>query len=342
VNTAISSAGKPPALLEASAWAGIDGTWRQVHGDFPDKGISIEWHDFSNVNDVDWAESFHRQSLEICLNFSGRAHLQEDKTGREVEAEQIAVYATGDRSIKARRASGHLHRFFTLELSAHYLREQLDAVRDGLKPEVRDFLDHPDRAGSILHVGQMPTRLLNYRLDLIDPPVHATAHEVWYQSKATEILSHLFFQPNAPAELFCQRHQRLNRERCERVLFLLERDLENPPSLDLLAREVQCSSFYLSRLFVQQTGMSIPRFLRIKRVEKAAEFLRAGKLNVTAAAMAVGYSSLSSFNKAFVEHFGCCPGLYPHAKNLGAKRPSALPAADRTPDGKRHPRLSPR
>ncbi len=80
----------------------------------------------------------------------------------------------------------------------------------------------------------------------------------------------------------------------------------------MLAQEVQCSPFYLSRIFVQHTGMSIPACLRLKRVEKAAELLRSGTVRVTDAAMAVGYSSLSSFNKAFVERFGCCPGLYPH------------------------------
>jgi AraC family transcriptional regulator len=315
VNSATSSPAARP-LSEASAWKSIDGTWRKVHGSFPEKGLSIEWHDFSNAEDVDWAESFHPESLEICLNFSGHATLRQDRTTREVQADQVAVYAVGDRSLQARRLSGHLHRFFTMEFSAGFLRSQLGDAVDGLKPEIRGFLENPQRAPSIIHVGQMPAHLLNYRLNLLDPPVHPSAHDVWYQSKTTEILSHLFFQPAAPAELFCQRHQRLNRERCERVLFLLERDLENPPSLDMLAREVQCSPFYLSRIFVQQTGLSIPRYLRIKRVEKAADLLRTGKMSVTEAAVTVGYLSPSSFNKAFVERFGCCPGLYPHAKTL--------------------------
>ena len=315
VNTTTTPSGDS-SLIEAPAWKDIDGVWRKIHGDFPQRGISIEWHDFSNAEDVDWGGSFHSSSLEICLNFSGRGKMQQDKVVQEIASEQIAVYATGERSIKAQRISGHIHRFFTIELSAEFLRSQLNAVLDGLKPEVRNFLENPDRARSIVHVGQMPTDFLNCRLNLLDPPVHRTARDVWYQSKTTEILSHLFFQPEAPAELFCQKYQRLNRERCERVAFLLERDIENPPSLDMLAKEVQCSSFYLSRIFVQQTGMSIPRYLRIKRVERAAELLRSGKMNVTEAAMTVGYSSLSSFNKAFVERFGCCPGLYPHAKSL--------------------------
>jgi AraC family transcriptional regulator len=316
VNPNLPSSSELQPLMESSAWKGIDGVWKKIHGGFPDKGISIEWHDFSNLEDIDWAESFHPSSLEICLNFSGSAKLQQDKWVQEVNSGQIAVYATGDRSIKARRVSGHLHRFFTIELSAEFLRAQLGAVLSGLKPEIRDFLENPDQARSIMHVGQMPAHFLSYRLYLIDPPVHETAYDVWYQSKITEILAHLFFQPKATAELFCQRHQRLNRERCERALFLLERDLENPPSLDMLAKEVGCSSFYLSRVFVQHTGTSIPRYLRVKRVEKAAELLRVGKMSITNVAVAVGYSSISSFNKAFVEHFGCCPGLYPHAKNL--------------------------
>ncbi|HEY0257555.1 MAG TPA: AraC family transcriptional regulator [Candidatus Methylacidiphilales bacterium] len=312
----------PDALpIEGPAWKRIDGVWRKIHGGFPEKGLSIEWHDFSNVEDIDWAESFHPLSLEICLNFSGEARLWCDKVTKDVSAEAIAAYVTGNSTIGAERTSGHLHRFFTVELSVDFLRSQLGAVISGLKPAVRDFLENPDRARAIIDVGAMPAHLLNYRLYLLDPPVHASAHEVWYQSKTIEICSHLFFEPQASTELFCKRHHRLNRERCERVRFLLERDIENPPSLDMLAKEVQCSSFYLSRIFVQQTGSSIPRYLRTKRVERAADLLRSGKISVTEVAMQVGYSSISSFNKAFVEHFGCCPGLYPHAKTLLKSRP---------------------
>lgn len=316
----------PPADLrppfEASAWRGIDGVRRKIHGSFPDKGLSIEWHEFSNEKTLDWSDSFHPQSLEICLNFSGRATLQEKKEVRKFNSEQVAAYATGKSTIKAERLSGCVHRFFTIELSVGYLRAQLSAVVVSLKPEIRDFLENPERARSIVQIEPMPAHLLSHRMHLLNPPVHQAAQDVWYQSKTTEILSLLLFQPDAPGELFCQRHQRINRERCERVLFLLERDLENLPSLDMLAKEVQCSSFYLSRIFVQHIGVSIPRYVRIKRVERAAELLRTGKATVTQAAMSVGYSSLSAFNKAFVEHFGCCPGLYPHAKNLLKKLPA--------------------
>ena len=47
-----------------------------------------------------------------------------------------------------------------------------------------------------------------------------------------------------------------------------------------------------------------------------AELLRSGRFNVSEAAVEVGYSSLSHFSKAFCETIGCCPVLYPAAKDV--------------------------
>jgi AraC-like DNA-binding protein len=304
----------PASLREAAAWTGIDGTWRPLYGSFVGQGVSIEWHEFSNAEEIDWSQSFHPESLEVCLNFSGRGSL--DGGGKEgphrLGPEQIALTTTGvGHRIGAGRAPGHLHRFVTVELSASFLRAQLDPGLDRgtLLPEVDRFLDNPSQARPAVRTAPMVPALLSHRLHLVDPPVGPTARPLWYESKVAEIVSHLLFRP--AEELFCHRQRRVNRERCERVLFLLERDLENPPALEMLAKEVGCSPFYLSRLFAQETGSSIPKYLRQKRLEKAVEYLRSGRMNVSEAADAVGYASLSAFNKAFVDQFGCRPGAYP-------------------------------
>ena len=153
----------------------------------------------------------------------------------------------------------------------------------------------------------------------LEPPVQQAARGVWFQGKVLEILALTVFREDESRVFFCERHKRANRDRVERVRYLLERDLENPPSLEMLAQDVECSPFHLSRIFAGETGMSIPKFLRTRRIERAAEMLRAGKTSVTDAAFAVGYSSLSAFNKAFVEQMGCCPGLYPAVKIPGRK-----------------------
>ncbi len=270
---------------------------------------------------MDWGRSFHRGSLEICLNFSGAARLQDGMAERSLGPNQLALYTTQGERMRAWREAGSLHRFLTLELSREFLHAQFSTMLDRLKTPVCRFIEGGERVPPYLEILALPAALLASRVQFVEPPVAAPARETWYLGRVLEILAQTVFPEEDPEELFCHRHQRGNRERIERVRFLIERDLENPPSLEMLAEEVGCSSFYLSRVFAQETGASIPKFLRMKRIEKAGELIRTGKMNVTEAAMTVGYASLSAFNKAFVEQMGCCPGLYPNAPIPGRKKP---------------------
>ncbi len=311
----------PHSISEKGAWTPIDGTWRQIHGSYSVEGLSIEWHDFSLASDLDWGRSFHPGSLEVCLNFSGAGTLQDGNVERAIGPGQVAIYTLQDKRLRAIRRADTLHRFLTLEISPTFLRNHFAAPELAkFKPEIARFVASGGKAVPYLEIRALPASLLASRVQFLEPPVSGPARNTWYLGRVLEILAQTIYPDENPDELFCQRHQRSNRERIERVRYLIERDLENPPSLDMLAQEVGCSSFYLSRIFAQETGASIPKFLRLKRLERAAELLRTGRANVTEAAVAVGYASLSSFNKAFLELFGCCPGLYPHGAIKGRAR----------------------
>ena len=302
-------------FLEQPVWKHISGVWRPLHGGFASSGVSLEWHDFHLGQDLDWSPSFHPGSLEVCLNFSGQAQWQAGEKTHALAAGDVALYTANGTPLPAQRLAGSLHRFLTIELSPDYLRTHFEAVAAALKPGVRRFLESGGTAGKpFLEILPMPITLLNIRLYLLEPPVAATAQGIWYQGKILDVLAQVLFREDKPVEPWSEKHERENRDRLARVVFWLERDYENPPSLEMLAAEVGCSVFHLSRLFSQKMGLSIPRFIRLRRIERAAELLRGGGKSVTEVAMMVGYSSLSAFNKAFVEQIGCCPGLYPHMK----------------------------
>jgi hypothetical protein len=57
---------------EVAAWAAIGAGWRQLFGSFGSLGFSLEWHDFNASDPIDWARSFHPESVELCLNLSGQ------------------------------------------------------------------------------------------------------------------------------------------------------------------------------------------------------------------------------------------------------------------------------
>lgn len=308
-----------PKLTEEAAWSRVQGIWQPLDGSFFGGGVSVEWHDFRVDADMDWARSFHPGCLEICLNFSGSGWIEDGAAQRRIEAGQVAIYTTHPGRPKALRAAGSLHRFLTLEMGREFLGTNFGDALARLKEPVRRFIESTGAPVPWLEIAPLPAALLSSRMELLQPPVPEAARATWYRGKVLEILAQTLFAADDPAELFCQRHQRVNRERVERVRYLLERDLENPPTLEMLAQAVGCSPFHLSRVFAEEAGMSIPRYLRTKRIERAAELLKTGKANVTEAAIAVGYSSLSAFNKAFVEQMGCCPGLYPVVTIPGRK-----------------------
>ena len=132
---------------------------------------------------------------------------------------------------------------------------------------------------------------------------------MWYRAKVLEILSQTLFVADSAAELFCHRHQRQNRERVDRVCYLIERDLENPPSLEMLAQEVSCSPFHLSRRFRARYGLPPYMYLELVRVNRAREMLRRGE-PISRVAFDTGFSDQSHLNRHFKRLFGFTPAKF--------------------------------
>ena len=301
-------------FMEDGIWAGIEGERRPLFGDFPKAGVSVQWHDFECRNTLKWSRSFHRDSLEICINFEGCGAIHERSIATTVvNPQRVAHYVPDEGRVHADRHAGQRHRFLTLAMSRDWLGETVHGHEAVLNRETREFL------GAETRLRMARERPLNPHVrqsaeEMLKPPLDGLGCQFWFRAKILEITALTLIEPRE--ELFCERHKRLACERIARVKQALRRDLENPPTLCELGREVGCSPFYLSRIFSEHTGMTISRYLRSLRLERAAELLRSGRTNVTEAAMAVGYSSLSHFSKAFAEMFGVCPCVFPLSRKL--------------------------
>jgi AraC family transcriptional regulator len=302
------------AAAERGGWRAVPKGWRQLYGDFDRLGVSLEWHDFRTERRLDWGLSFRPRSVEFCLNIQGRGAV-----GARSQADYVpgsaGYYALTDEPLQASRHAGDHHQFVTLEFSREQLQKQLADCEADLDPQLRVAV-FADKERSIVSTARpMSAEQHHVVASLAQPPVSKSAQSLWYQSKALELMAHFLFTPKDP-ELFCMRQKRVARDRVARTKDLLARNLTQPLTLEMLGREVGCSPFYLSRSFSREVGLTIPQYLRKLRMEKAAELLRSGRYNVTEAATEVGYASLSHFSKAFCETIGCCPVLYPMAKNV--------------------------
>ncbi|HTR41351.1 MAG TPA: AraC family transcriptional regulator [Pseudomonadales bacterium] len=308
-----STTGNVPPFGEAAAWQAVGQGWRQIFGSFQNLGFSFEWHDFWLNEGLDWSRSFHPGGIEICLNLAGHGAVTDGNTKAEFTPLTAGFYRSGVPALAATRQAKEQHQFITVEFAPEFLHQHLALEKNGLHPVVREVVDGLGNDSRVAPAQRLTNAQREMIMRLRRPPVSASAQALWYQVRALDLVVEFLFQPPEGQEFFCTRQQRILRERMEKVMAILRENLVEPPSLEELARRVNSSPFYLSRMFKQEAGMTITQFLRQARMERAAELLRTGRCNVTEAAMAVGYSSLGHFSTTFQQTFGCCPGLYPLA-----------------------------
>ena len=99
-------------------------------------------------------------------------------------------------------------------------------------------------------------------------------------------------------------------EICESVKVAVNERIAALPSLRELASDVNCSPFYLSRVFHEITGMSLRRYVNRLRASMAAEQLANGKLDLTDLALELGFSDHSHFTNSFRKEWGIPPSRF--------------------------------
>lgn len=283
----------------ASARVEEGGERRPLFGIFPRDGVSVELHKFPGGGEWVSEKTLASGSLEICVNFSGVAGFTRVRVA-EIVAGTVSYYTGAPPGW--RKAGAEQHRFVTIRMARTWLRRMLGRTAVECPAGVRAFLEGGRRR--CRETRPMPPAVRQAAEAMIHAP--GGLREIWFPAKILEVVAHVF----TPPEFSCERQKHVARERVNKVRAILARNIENPPALPDLALEVGCSPFYLSRIFSEETGQTIPRHVRTLRLERAAELLRTGRFNVTEAAMEVGYSSLSHFSKAFAEHFGHCPCVF--------------------------------
>src|SRR5580704_7369756 len=125
---------------EGEIWRSVGGEWRKLHGGIYDEGVSVEWHGFEAKKEFDWSESFHSESLELCLNLEGDGSVRDGKRSVRFVPMTAGFYLPGAGGLKAMRGGRQRHRFLSIEFSREFLRQHLAQCDGALHPLVEKFL----------------------------------------------------------------------------------------------------------------------------------------------------------------------------------------------------------
>ena len=112
----------------------------------------------------------------------------------------------------------------------------------------------------------------------------------------------------------------------EKALWFVEAHLADPISLDSVASAGGVSRHHMARAFAAATGWPVMRYVRGRRLSKAARSLADGAPDILAVALEAGYESHEAFTRAFRDQFG----VTPEAVRAG-RSPKTLPLLEPLP-----------
>ncbi len=111
------------------------------------------------------------------------------------------------------------------------------------------------------------------------------------------------------------------RQRILRVLVHIQEHLDEPLTLEELARGAHFSPYHFHRIFRGIVGESLGEHVRRVRLDRAAQHLLYTERPVTRIALEAGYETHESFTRAFRAAFGASPSEYRRSGPFGQCAP---------------------
>jgi AraC family transcriptional regulator len=102
----------------------------------------------------------------------------------------------------------------------------------------------------------------------------------------------------------------VHKERINHVQRYIRQHLDEPLNREVLAAMVNFSVPHFHRIFTGCVGENVATYIRRIRLERAAQKLRMGAVDITEVALAAGYMSHAAFGKAFKQQYGLSPSEF--------------------------------
>lgn len=96
----------------------------------------------------------------------------------------------------------------------------------------------------------------------------------------------------------------------KKILSYIENCLAQGLTPENMPADLHYSKFYLARVFRQDTGLTLYRYIRGRRLDEGAKKLAWTDRPIVEIALEAGYGSQQAFTQAFRPVYGCTPQEY--------------------------------
>lgn len=234
----------------------------------------------------------------IETTIDGQASPVEPLLGRERRPEGHLLNLARPVEIVRRLSRGTRQRTMSVTIPTSWLAEGAEARRGPIAEFRNRHLAHR-RWQPSPRLAEAASHLLTPRIQA-DPLLQAVEAEIVALQIAQQALRSLVL----PAS------ESLSERECTEAAMLaalIEAHLTHPLPLQALAREAGMSVRRANSVFLRAHSVSVPAFIRRRRLEKAKEGLERSTLSIAQIGYLAGYSSPANFATAFRREFGLTP-----------------------------------
>lgn len=244
----------------------------------------------------------------------------------------VAFYGSGNVDLEMSAPTGSHHFNYTKGLALSFFAdEQVDCIHTVSKDNpleciviataTRNLKNLPNQEGELF--SELLKNLVNPKDHYVEGPsfyMTPEMHQIidslfnikyegktkmmFFRSQITTLLSHFFGQLAAN---HAQHLKSIDKNRLQKAKDILSSNLNNPPSLSELSKELGLNTTKLKKEFKEVFGLPVFKYLQNQRLTTAHSMISKRKATVQEAAWHVGYDSLSSFSNAFAKKFGYRP-----------------------------------
>lgn len=270
---------------------------------FQDSGTNFDRYENPNQESVFLDSTLKKDRIQFFFNLEGKTRLHFGPYVRNIDAQNITFLFNPLQEhtfqIEILPSTKVITLFIPLEkLHKLFTPEDLPILHnEAIQQKI--YQDKP------MHQSILLTLLPLYKIHL-----NKAIEKTYYYGKLLEIVS-LYFSDKESENMSCPF---LNDEniltKIKQAKEILVQELNNPPTIADLARQVAIPEYQLKSGFKELYGNTIYGYVLVKKMDHARKLLDQGSIQVNEVAYEIGYANPSHFIAAFKKQFGVTPKKY--------------------------------
>lgn len=212
-------------------------------------------------------------------------------------------YSRGDLPYSTNVPGQQKHSFFAFYFNRETILEYLQAFDN---PALIKIVERTEKGG-LLNSVPITRHQRGLLMKLAQSDYRGMVHRLYYECVATELLLSMLHAvcDNKPRPI---RLSRRDHEKLHEAKHLLTQDLQNPPSIAELSKQVALNEDKLKKGFRLVFNQTVFKLLTESRMQQAYQDLFSTDMSVAEIAYQAGYENVSNFIAVFRKAYGKTPG----------------------------------